>query len=157
MPDFLRMCLNDSTFAADFKVTTKMEKIALMVVAVMMATVSVNAQDDDLQNEIGVFYGFGSASNVVSTFTEAFSGAVGDQSSFWGPVGIEYFHHVTPVVSVGAMASFAGCNVSSKEGNSSFTERFITVMPAVKFNWLRKESFGMQEKRRSDLCLRRDA
>lgn len=43
MPDFLRMCLNDSTFAADCKVTTKMEKIVLMVVAVMMATVSVNA------------------------------------------------------------------------------------------------------------------
>ena len=69
-----------------------MKKIFLMVVAAMMATVTVNAQNDELENEIGVYYGFGSASNIVSSFTEAFIGAVGDQSSYWGPVGIEYYH-----------------------------------------------------------------
>lgn len=120
-----------------------MKKMILMVVAAMMVTMSANAQNSELKNEIGLYYGFGSASNVVSSLTAAFSGAVGDQSNFWGPVGIEYYYHVTPVVGVGGMASVAGCNVGNKNGQTDFTETFITVMPAVKFNWLRKEYFGM--------------
>lgn len=34
-----------------------MKKIILMVVAAMVATVNVNAQDES-KNELGVFYGF---------------------------------------------------------------------------------------------------
>ncbi|MBR3080027.1 MAG: hypothetical protein IKH01_09510 [Prevotella sp.] len=120
-----------------------MKKIFLMIAAAMMATVTVNAQNDELENEIGVYYGFGSASNIVSSFTEAFIGAVGDQSSYWGPVGIEYYHHVTPVVAIGAMASIAGCKVANKDGGDNYSERFITLMPAMKFNWFRRDHFGM--------------
>ena len=36
-----------------------MKKIVLMVVAVMMATMTVQAQNEDLKNEIGVSYGAG--------------------------------------------------------------------------------------------------
>ena len=64
----------------------KMKKKVLMVVAAMMATVSVNAQEET-KHEIGVFYGIDSASDIVSSITSAFAAAAGDQSSFWGPVG----------------------------------------------------------------------
>ena len=117
-------------------------KKLMMIAAMLVASLSMNAQDDDLKNEVGVYYGFGSASDIVSTvstsITSAFSHS--DQSGFWGPVGVDYYYHVTPVVGVGAMASIAGC----KWGNDSENKtKYYTVMPAVKFNWLRKAHFGM--------------
>ena len=112
----------------------------MMIAAMLVAAVTVQAQDDDLQNEIGVYYGFGAASDIVSTIGTAFSFNHSDQSGFWGPVGVEYYYHVTPGVAVGAMASIAGCTWSK---NADASSKYITVMPSVKFNWLRKEHFGM--------------
>ena len=57
-----------------------MKKIILIAVAAMMATMNVNAQDD-LKNEIGVFYGVESASNILSIYSTIFAAAAGDQSS----------------------------------------------------------------------------
>ena len=115
-----------------------MKKI-LMIAAMMIAAVSVQAQNDDLKNEIGAYYGFGSASNVVSTVAGAFTFSSSDQTGFWGPVGIEYYRHVSPVVAIGAMASVAGCKY--KEGIAKST--YYAVMPAVKFNYLRRNHFGL--------------
>lgn len=121
-----------------------MKKMILMVVAAMMVTMNVNAQNDDLKHEVGLYYGFGSVSNVVSTFAAAFSISTGDQTGFWGPVGIEYFYHASPVIGIGAVASIAGCKLDGPYGsNASLSETYYTFMPAVKFNWLRKERFGM--------------
>lgn len=117
-----------------------MKKLIMLVVAAMMVTVSASAQNDDLKNEIGVYYGLGSCSGIVSIIGHAFGSSLGEQSSFWGPVGVEYYYHVTPVVALGAMASIAGC----EWGDSGyFKTKFYTVMPAVKFNWLRRNHFGM--------------
>ena len=121
-----------------------MKKFFLMVVAAMMATVSVNAQDET-KHEIGVFYGIDSASDIVSSITSAFAAAAGDQSSFWGPVGVEYYYHVSPVVGVGGVAAFAGCKAIDKKTNTKdLNEKFITVMPSVKFNWLQYLSRARQ-------------
>ena len=120
-----------------------MKKILIMVVAAMMATVSVNAQDE-LKHEVGVFYGVGSASNLFSIITSSISAAAGDQSSFWGPIGAEYYYHVTPVIGVGAVAAYAGCKAEDKKSHKDdLSETFLTFMPSVKFNWLRKKHFGM--------------
>ena len=117
-------------------------KKMMMIAAMLVASLSMNAQDDDLKNEIGVYYGFGSASDIVSTVASAMSSAFShsDQSGFWGPVGVDYYYHVTPVVGVGAMASIAGCQWGDDSENKT---KYYTVMPAVKFNWLRKTNFGM--------------
>lgn len=120
-----------------------MKKILIMVVAAMMATVSVNAQDE-LKHEVGVFYGVGSASNLFSVIMSSISAAVGDQSSFWGPIGAEYYYHVSPVVGLGAVAAYAGCKAEDKKSHKDdLSETFLTFMPSVKFNWLRKKHFGM--------------
>ena len=111
-----------------------------MMAAMMVAALTASAQNDDLENEIGVYYGFGSASDIVSTVGSAFSFSSSDQSSFWGPIGVEFYHHVNPVVAVGAVASIAGCTWNK---NDDFTTTYYTVMPSVKFNWLRKNHFGM--------------
>ena len=120
-----------------------MKKILIMVVAAMMTIVSVNAQDE-LKHEVGVFYGVGSASNLFSIITSSISAAAGDQSSFWGPIGAEYYYHVTPVIGVGAVAAYAGCKAEDKKSHKDdLSETFLTFMPSVKFNWLRKKHFGM--------------
>ena len=97
-----------------------------MAVAAMMATLSVNAQD--FKHEVGVFYGFESASNVFSLVTSAISAAAGDQSSFWGPVGVEYYYNISPVVGLGAVAAYAGCKAEDdKTHKEDLTESFITA------------------------------
>ncbi len=116
-----------------------MKKIYLMVAVTIMTVANVNAQDE-LKNEIGVYYGFGSCSDIISTFGTSFNFDRSDQTSMWGPVGVEYYYHVTPGVAFGAMASIAGCTWSK---NSDASSKYITVMPSVKFNWLRKTHFGL--------------
>lgn len=119
-----------------------MKKIIIMAAVALMTALSAQAQD--CKNEIGVFYGFASASNLLSIITSSISAAAGDQSSFWGPVGVEYYYHVSPVVGVGAVAAYAGCKAEDKKTHQDdLTETFITVMPSVKFNWLRKKHFGL--------------
>lgn len=120
-----------------------MKKFFAMVVVAIMTIVNVNAQDE-LKHEVGVFYGLGSASDILSTLTSAFAAAAGDQSSWWGPVGVEYYYHLTPVVGLGAVAEYAKCKaMDDKAKVVGLNETFITVMPSVKFNWLRKKHFGM--------------
>ena len=120
-----------------------MKKILILVVAALMATVGVNAQDE-LKHEVGAFYGIGSASNIFSAITSSISATAGDQSSFWGPIGVEYYYHVSPVVGLGAVAAYAGCKAEDKKTHKDdLSETFLTFMPSVKFNWLRKKHFGM--------------
>ncbi len=120
-----------------------MKKILVMLVVALMTTMNVIAQDDT-QHEIGVYYGFASASDVLSTISSSISAAAGDQSSFFGPIGVEYYYHVSPVVAVGGLASYATCKAEDKKTKKDdLTESFITVMPSVKFNWLRSNGFGM--------------
>lgn len=119
-----------------------MKKYLLMIVTAMIVTVSVNAQDE--KNEVGVFYGIESASNILSIYSSIFSAAAGDQSSWWGPVGVEYYHHISPVVAFGGVAVYAGCKaIDKKSGKKDLSETYLSLMPSVKFNWLRKKHFGM--------------
>ena len=121
-----------------------MNKTKLVMAAVALMTVMSAQAQDERKNELGVFYGLGSASNLFSIITSSISAATGDQSAFWGPIGLEYYYHVSPVVGVGAVAAYAGCKAEDeKTHKDDLTETFITVMPSVKFNWLRKKNFGM--------------
>ena len=109
-----------------------------------VALLSMNIQAQEQKHEVGVFYGAGSASDVFSIITSSISAAVGDQSSFWGPVGVEYYYNVSPALGIGGVAAYAGCKaMDDKTHAEDLTEKFITVMPSVKFNWLRKKNFGM--------------
>jgi len=119
----------------------------MLIAAMMVAAMSVNAQDE-YKNEIGVSYGVGSVSNYASILFEAFTFSASDQGGFWGPIALEYYHHVSPVISVGAIGSVAGCTWS-KSDDSVFKNAkttYISVMPSVKFSWLRKAHFGMYSK-----------
>ncbi|MBR4729472.1 MAG: hypothetical protein IK075_04355, partial [Prevotella sp.] len=100
-------------------------------VTMCVALLSMGAQAQDFKHEVGVFYGFESASNILSIITSSISAAAGDQSSFWGPIGAEYYYHVSPVVGVGAVAAYAGCKAEDeKTRQNDLTETYLTVMPS---------------------------
>ena len=47
-------------------------------------------------------------------------------------------------MSVGGVLVYAGCKAEDeKTHKDDLEESFITLMPSVKFNWLRKKGFGM--------------
>lgn len=113
-------------------------------VAMCVALLCMGVQAQEEKHEVGVFYGVGSASNVLSFVTSVWSVAAGDQASFWGPIGVEYYYNVSPGIGLGAVTAFAGCKAEDdKTHQEDLTETFFTVMPSVKFNWLRKKGFGM--------------
>ena len=101
---------------------------------------------------------------VSSTITSIISG--GNQTASYSyknkrwsvPVSAEYFYHVNRFLSVGAIGAF-NCmkqdiylNVTDKEGNTTVTKdgslkKFnLTILPAVKFDWLRREHIGLYSK-----------
>ena len=133
-----------------------MKKILVMVAVAIMTAVSVNAQNgyDNTKHEIAVSYGvlsnstwmsIGDAMGTILTF-----GAVKySDGKFTGPIAMEYFYHVNPLVGVGAIGAYA-CEkkdmLIAGENYGEAKNTFITVMPAAKFNWLRTKNFGLYSK-----------
>ena len=133
-----------------------MKKFLVMVAVAMMTAVSVNAQSgyEDTKHEIGISYGamsnttwmsIGDAMGTILTF-----GAVKyDDGKFTGPIAVEYFYHLNPIIGVGAIGAYAKETKDILIANEKYGEAknsYVTVMPAAKFNWLRKKYFGMYSK-----------
>lgn len=82
-----------------------------------------------------------------------------DNKTVFPSISAEYFRHLNKIISVGGIAAFNGsksdmfCNWkatgsdnTTKKEVGSGSKFFISVLPAVKFDWLRKKSFGMYSK-----------
>ena len=121
-----------------------MKRMILMVVAAMMATMTVNAQNEDLKNEIGVAYGFGSNTDLIGSFYKGIF--TGKQLNYWGPVSIEYFRRFgsSNRWGVGAIFAIGGCKWDKDDDSKKST--FYTIMPALKYNWVNKNNFGLYSK-----------
>lgn len=136
-----------------------MKKIMTMVVAAMMASLSVNAQSNQPKHEFGVSYGIG-----VSLLGDGIGNAIGngifDQLSGYkwednkqfGTLGVEYFYHLNnPNLAVGAIATFAKYSedVANKKSGEKVGDRsrtYIAFMPSVKYYWMNKKNFGVYTK-----------
>ena len=136
-----------------------MKKILLMVVATIMATASLKAQNEDLKHEIGISYGLG-----VSCIGDGIGNALGnglwdsatgykwENDKQFGTLGIEYFYHLDdPKMAVGAIATYAqyGEDVVKKSTGLKTGERmrrYIALMPSMKYYWVNKNSFGLYSK-----------
>lgn len=137
-----------------------MKKVLLMVVATIMTTMSVNAQNEDLKHEIGVSYGAG-----VSCIGDGIGNAMGrgiwdsmagykwDNDKQFGSLGVEYFYHLSdnPKLAVGGIVTYAqyGEDVIKKSTDQKIgdrTRRYISLMPAMKYYWVNKNSYGVYSK-----------
>lgn len=118
-----------------------MRKILLLVIAAMMVTVDMSAQDE-WKNEIAIAYGAGANTDIVSSIATAFFSG-GKQSSFWGPISVEYFYRPDSKLGFGGIAAISGCKWKHSD-NAKTT--YFTLMPAIKYNWLNKSHFSMYSK-----------
>ena len=131
-----------------------MKKILVMVAVAMMTAMNASAQNgyDETKHEVAITYGVGSNSDIIDAFENIGGGLVGakfENESFTGPISAEYFYHVKNWLGVGGIFAY-GQNkqdvylLGDKDGTSK--NSYVTLMPAVKFDWLRMKNFGMYSK-----------
>ena len=131
-----------------------MKKIISIVAVILMTAMSAQAQSNgyDTKHEVAISYGIDSNSQIIDVFETiggAMVGARFENESFTGPISAEYFYHVKNWLGVGGILAY-GQNkqdvylLGEKDGVSK--NSYLTLMPAVKFDWLRKKHFGMYSK-----------
>lgn len=131
-----------------------MKKILLLAVAAMMATVNANAWEDNVKQEVAISYGVWSNSDIINAFetigTNIFA-STGDEH-FMGPIGVEYFYHLNKWFSVGGIGCYGQMHqdlflTDKKDGkDGEIKNYYLTLMPAMKFDWVRKSHFGVYSK-----------
>lgn len=118
-----------------------------MVALIAALSLCANAgAQSSCTHEFAVSYGLGSTSGFVAVTASVFAAIFGAtvDYAFIGPVAGEYFYHVSDLVGVGAVASFAAFHDKAKPGESPMT--CVALLPGVKLDWLRREHFGMYSK-----------
>ena len=126
----------------------------LLAALAICAFVSVpaQAQDEDTRHEVAVSYGCIPNSIWIDAYTDIIPAMFGEKHETKrriGPVGLEYYYHTSSLIGVGAVAVFATSNqdcLYNDTKTSDITKSFFTVMPSIKFNWLRKRHWGLYSK-----------
>ena len=139
-----------------------MMKIKCLLVAMAISVlVNIPAQaQDEYRHEFSASYGAVSNSTWLEAAGEFISAMFGRQyskCSYAGPMGLEYYYHITPLVGVGAVGVFTKYNQEEKykdEVTSIGKNSYFTLMPSVKFNWLRRENWGLYSKLAAGATLR---
>ena len=131
-----------------------MKKVLVMVAVAMMIAKNVKAQKgyDETKHEVAISYGIDSNSQIIDAFEEiggAMFGAKLENEKFFGPISAEYFYHVKNWLGVGGILAYGVNTQDVMSGSDKIGESknsYLTLMPAVKFDWLRKKNFGMYSK-----------
>ena len=134
-----------------------MKKMMMMVAVALMTAMSVNAQCEDLKNELSLSYGLGSISQFGDGLGEGlsliFTGTEYDDGSILGPISVEYFRHMNnPRLAIGGFVSYSKWDSDILERGGSHDKvgernrNYIAVMPAIKWYWTNKNSFGLYSK-----------
>jgi len=134
-----------------------MKSVKMMMAAILLCgTMCAQAQDYyETKHEIGVSIGWGATSQILNSMVDFTStgitgGAVTyDNESNFPAISLEYFYHVSPLIGVGGFIGYSGRTEDILVGGSKGGEakrHTFSLVPTVKFDWLRKKSFGMYSK-----------
>lgn len=126
----------------------------IIVALVISSAMCVQAQnyDDDLKSEISLGYGLPvNTSNSIESFAKGFTGTSNHEEGdkYIGPITAEYFYHINPLVAVGAIGVYSNHKMDETydgKVTGKIKYQYFTIMPAVKFNWLRREKWGLYSK-----------
>lgn len=133
-------------------------KVLLAAVIICSLSSTVKAQEFyNTKHQLAVSYGVIPNSTWISAIEDfaMIVSTVGqvayDNDKDLGAISAEYLYHVSPVVSVGAAGVFARTTKdiifeADKSKGGTATNNFFTIMPTVKFDWLRKEHLGLYSK-----------
>ena len=135
-----------------------MKKFLVLVAAVMMVAVNTSAQNENLHHEISLSYGVGSASQFGGGIGEGlakaiFSDTENDDGFILGPISAEYFYHFNnPRLAFGGFVSYSkwDSNIMKRSGDKNkvgeHKRNYFAVMPAFKWYWSLKNTFGLYSK-----------
>lgn len=131
-----------------------MKKFFVMVAAAIMTAMSLNAQNgyDETKHEVAISYGVWSNSQIIDEFENVGGALVGarfEDEKYFGSISAEYFYHLKNWLGVGGILAYGQRKedvylLGKKDGD--IKNSYFTLMPAVKFDWLRKKNFGMYSK-----------
>ena len=138
-----------------------------MKIKILLATLAISAllcvpaqAQDEPRHEFSVSYGVVPNSiwlDITSDVIGSLFGATYDHSGLTGPIGLEYYYRTSPLIAVGAVATFAQHSEEEKlksEITRTCKNSYFTLMPSVKFNWLRRTNWGMYTKVAAGASLR---
>ena len=133
-----------------------MMKIKCLLAALAFSSIfclPVQAHDDmETRHEVAVSYGTIPNSIWIDVYTDLIPAMFGEThktKNRIGPIGLEYYYHTSSLIGVGAVAVFNTNKMDTfyKEVQSSLiTRSYFSFLPSVKFNWLRKEHWGLYSK-----------
>lgn len=145
-----------------------MRKYLFVAVAAMMATVSISVSGQniyaDSKHEVGISSGFPSTSHIadlvrVINDVGRDDGVMYDASNLHS-FTLEYFYRVKEWLGVGGMLIYGtgnpvateiadGTPISEIKNGAKIAEmknHYVSLMPTVKFDWIRRQYFGMYSK-----------
>lgn len=115
--------------------------------------VSLGIQAQETKHELAFTYGFASTSQVLDNYGDLVSAPFSNSSlekEWWfGPLGLEYFYHVSNRFSVGAVAVFGHRGGDLYEGENKrgdLSANYFTLMPGVKYMWWSTDNLGLYSK-----------
>ena len=129
-----------------------------LVLFALMATVCVQAQDENPRHEIGVSYGLGVSligdgiGNAVGAgIFDALTGYEWTNKKNFGTLGVEYFYHLAdaPRTAIGGIFTYARYGEDVEKGGVKEGERtrsYMTLMPSVKYYYVNGKNFGLYSK-----------
>lgn len=135
-----------------------MKKYLLLFSIALMTAISAKAQCEYLKNELSLSYGLGSITQLGEGIGEGlamalFSDTENDDGFILGPVSVEYFYHFNnPKLAIGGFVSYSkwDSNIQKRGGNhekvGERNRNYWAVMPAIKWYWVNKDSFGLYSK-----------
>lgn len=146
-----------------------MKKSVLLSAFVALMTV-IGVQNamaqDEFKHEVAVSYGVLSNSQILDVYEEAITAPIHGSTTlkddkFFGPISAEYFYHLEPWIGVGGILVYGQKkgDLYSDADNKKVGEdknTYLTVMPAAKFDWLRRANFGLYSKVAVGVTLRHD-
>ena len=134
-------------------------KLLLTLTVVCTLSPNVEAQQYQYQtkHQFAVSYGVIPNSAWISAIEDVETivssvGLVGyDNDKDLGAISVEYLYQASDLVAVGATGVYAHTTKDiifelDKSKGGTATSDFITIMPVVKFDWLRRESVGLYSK-----------
>jgi len=125
------------------------------LVLISVLCIPVQAQDEmDIRHEIGISYGAAPNSAWFNSYTDIVPemfGVAYKNKHFIGPIGVEYHYRINRLIGVGGIFTFSTTNEDGfmdkdKVKVTHAHKAYISVMPSVKLNWLRRANWGLYSK-----------
>lgn len=111
--------------------------------------------NEEPKNELALGYGVPINTSKYFDLLSVLYYSEYNKRSIAGPISVEYFRYVTPTIGIGAVAVYNLSGITYYYGDDIGTDKvisatsnisWITLLPAIKFRWLRKEHLGVYTK-----------